>query len=182
MQRVSRCCTKYAKHLSALEVVDQREQGFGRQHLDLAGPRRLAALSGRADQATIVRALSLANTSGMNFGTVLANELGGTVSLSPSGDYTALGVTVANSSDVVPGKFRIFGTHSQAYSITFPQAAIFSGSGDIRVVTFMHDAGGTPTLDNDGKGLFNMGATLRLGAHPPAGTYYGNVDVIISNH
>ena len=133
-------------------------------------------------QATIVRALSLANTSGMNFGTVLANELGGTVSLSPSGDYTALGVTVANSSDVVPGKFRIFGTHSQAYSITFPQAAIFSGSGDIRVVTFMHDAGGTPTLDNDGKGLFNMGATLRLGAHLPAGTYYGKVDVIISNH
>ncbi len=133
--------------------------------------------------ATIVRPLGLTNTSGMNFGTVMPNDSGGIMSLFPSGDFTALGVTVSDKTEVKPGEFKIFGTHNQAYSITLPQTATFaSGAGTISVVTFMHDAGGTPTLDDDGKGLFNIGATLKIGARPVAGTFYGGVDVIISNH
>ncbi len=133
--------------------------------------------------ATIVRPLSLTNSSDMNFGTVLPNDSGGIMSIFPNGDITALGVTVSDKTEVKPGEFKIVGTHNQAYFITFPQAAtLASGAGTISVVTFMHDAGGTPTLDDDGKGLFNIGATLKIGAGPVAGTYYGGVDVIISNH
>ena len=37
-------------------------------------------------------------------------------------------------------------------------------------------------LDHEGIGIFNMGAILKIGARPPIdGTYYGGVDVIISN-
>ncbi len=133
--------------------------------------------------ATIVRPLSLTNTSGMNFGTVLLNDSGGILLILPSGDFTALGVTVSDKTEVKPGEFKIFGTQNQAYSITLPQTATFaSGAGSISVVTFIHDAGGTPTLDDDGKGLFNIGATLSIGAGPVAGTYYGVVDVIICNY
>ncbi len=133
--------------------------------------------------ATILRPLSLANTSGMNFGTVLANGSGGTMSLFPSGDFTALGVTVFDKTEVKPGKFKIIGTHSQVYSITFPRTAKFArGAGTISVFSFTHDAGGTPTLDDEGEGLFNIGAILSVGARPPTdGTYYGGVEVIISN-
>ena len=133
--------------------------------------------------ATILRPLSLANTSGMNFGTIMPNDSGGSISISPSGDVTALGVTVSDKTEIKPGEFQIYGTYNQAYSIMFPRTATFaSGAGTISVVTFLHDAGGTPTLDDDGKGLFNIGATLRFGARPVAGTYNGGVDVIISNH
>jgi len=38
------------EHLRALEVVNQRKQRSRRQHLDAAGPGRLAALRFRADQ------------------------------------------------------------------------------------------------------------------------------------
>ncbi len=132
--------------------------------------------------ATIVRPLGLTNTSGMNFGTVLPNDSGGIMSIFPNGDITALGVTVSDKTEVKPGEFKIVGTHNQAYFITFPQAAtLASGAGTISVVTFMHDAGGTPTLDDDGNGLFKIGATLRIGARTVAGIYDGGVDVIISN-
>jgi hypothetical protein len=149
----------------------------------VAGTPQTADSARTAVRATIVRPFGLENTSDMNFGTVLANDSGGTMSLFPSGAFTALGVTLSDETNVKPGKFRIFGTHSQAYSITLPRTVIFAGDDDaIRVVTFIHDAGGTPTLDDDGKGLFNLGATLRIGAHPSAGTYNGSVDVIISNY
>ena len=39
------------QHLGAAEMVDQRQQVGGRQHLDAPGPGRLAALARRADQA-----------------------------------------------------------------------------------------------------------------------------------
>ena len=134
-------------------------------------------------RATIVRPLSLTSASEMNFGIVLTNGFGGTLSLSPSGDFTALGVTMSDTSNVTPGKFKIFGTHNQAYSIVFARtASIETGADPISVVTFIHDAGGTPTLDDNGKGLFNIGATLRIGESPSAGSYYGSVDVIISNY
>lgn len=136
-----------------------------------------------AVHATILRPLSLANTSDMNFGTILANGSGGTMSLFPSGEFMVLGVTVSDKTKIKPGKFTIFGTHSQAYSITIARTAnIASGADAISVVTFIHDAGRTPTLDDDGKGLFKIGATLRIGARPSTGTYNGSVDVIISNY
>ena len=149
----------------------------------MAGVAQITDNSRAAVRATILHPLSLANTSGMNFGTVLANGSGGTMSLFPSGDFTAVGVTVSDKARVKPGKFTIFGTNSQAYSITFARTAnIANGADAISVATFIHDAGGTPTLDHDGKGLFNIGATLKIGARRSTGTYNGSVDVIISNY
>jgi hypothetical protein len=43
------------QHLGAAEMVDQREQVGGRQHLDPPSPRRLAPLARRADQPQIQR-------------------------------------------------------------------------------------------------------------------------------
>ena len=43
--------TRPGEDLAALEVIDQRDDGGRRQHLDLAGPGRLAALGRGADQA-----------------------------------------------------------------------------------------------------------------------------------
>jgi len=41
------------QQLRSLEVVDQRQQVGRRQHGEVAGPRRLATLGGRADQAAL---------------------------------------------------------------------------------------------------------------------------------
>lgn len=133
--------------------------------------------------ATILHPLSLTYTSSMNFGTVMPNHTGGMMLLFPNSDFTARGVTVIDKNEVKSGEFTIFGTRSQVYSITLPRTATFaSGAGTISVATFTHDAGGTPTLDLEGIGIFNMGAILKIGARPPTeGTYYGGVDVIISN-
>ena len=175
--------TKIARHGLAI--------GFGALALQsilggfpaMAGTAQIADNARTVVRATILHPISLANTSGMNFGIVLANASGGTMSIFPSGDFTTLGVTVSDKTQVKPGKFTIFGTHSQAYSITFARTAnIASGAEAISVATFIHDAGGTPTLDDDGKGLFNIGATLKIGARPSAGSYNGSVDVIISNY
>ncbi len=134
-------------------------------------------------RATIIRPLSLANASDMRFGSVMPNATAGEVSLLPNGEFSARGLDVVDSTGAKSAVFKIFGTHNQTYSITFPSDASFvNGASAIRVVSFLHDAGGTPTLDQGGNGRFNIGATLSLGQRMAPGTYNGSVDVIISNY
>lgn len=134
-------------------------------------------------RAVVVRPLSLSNLSNLSFGTVLPNESNGTISLLPSGAFTADGVSVANNAKIRSATFRISGGHNQAYTIQLPLAVTFSGDlGSIQVITFQHDAGQTPMLNQEGYGTFNVGATLTFGQGLSTRTYSGNVDIIISNY
>lgn len=143
-----------------------------------------AATEDATVKAELVKPVALAKVTGMNFGTLMTDGSAGQVSLSPSGEITSQGgVAVADRKRADPGTFKMIGDRSQAYTITFPTAATFANGDDIiKVGAFTHDAGATPLLGGDGRGGFNIGATLTLGKGQPTGTYGGAVSVIVSNN
>ncbi len=119
----------------------------------------------------------------MNFGTVIADEDGGLVSLKPDGVIIVQGALVADREKVDPASFSLYGTNSQAYTISLPKAATFvKGAGTIRVKGFVHNAGDTPRMGLDGNSNFNIGATLFLEKRQSAGFYSGSLVVTISNN
>ncbi|MFQ5775252.1 MAG: DUF4402 domain-containing protein [Kiloniellaceae bacterium] len=164
-----------------------RGLAFGSAVVALAlvfGGPQAAADAGRAMvRATVLKPVSFANVSGMNFGTLMPNGETGVVALLPNGKFTAQGVDVARDEEVKSATFKILGEDNQAYTITLPSAATFTNGRDgISVMTFVHDAGWTPTLDPKGYGHFNIGATLKLRWGQTAGVYSGSVDVVLSNN
>lgn len=156
----------------------------------------LAAYSNQAEAQTIATSsadaviatpISINNTAGLNFGSILANAtLADTVTLTAaaaptrtanSGNVTLLASTISAAA------FSVNGTANQTFAITLPAngAVTLAGPGPALAVNgFTHSAGATPTLPAAPPMTLYVGATLSVGANQTAGGYTGSFDVTVA--
>jgi hypothetical protein len=135
-----------------------------------------AQVTATADgKATIVTPITITKAVDMNFGNVAVSATAGTVILSPGGVRTLTGgvtlPTVAGT--VTAASFNITGEASYTYTIQLPSTdlTITSGSNNMSVNAFTSDPTPTGTLGSNGTQTLNVGATLNVLAHQPAGIY-----------
>ncbi len=68
-----------------------------------------------------------------------------------------------------PASVAVYGEANQTYFITLPESTTFSDGVTVFDVSgFNHNAGVTPTIDPQGTGLFNIGATISSQETPQA--------------
>ncbi len=143
-----------------------------------------ATVLAASTSANIIATITLANTTPLAFGNIIAGT-GGTVVISPDGGRTSTdGVTLQNA---VPGTAAVFGVtglDGAAYSITLPAANVIlthtDGSTTMTIDkdTFTHSVDGTPTIGTNNS--FNVGATLTVASAQTAGAYNGTYSVTVT--
>ena len=127
--------------------------------------------------ATIVTPISIANNGDLNFGNVVASLAGGTVTITPAGVRSAVGVTLpATAGTVTPAHFNVTGTANFSYSIaiTGTPVTVSSGANNMTVNAFTSTpvaGAGTGLLDGAGAQTIDVGATLVVGASQAPGFY-----------
>ena len=150
--------------------------------LQLDGDQRVTA--DFTIKVTIEAPLSIEETTGMSFGTILSPSSASTVTLSPTGNYTTTGdVTFANST-ITPGEFVVTGVGNRLVTITLPASATLSnGAQTMTVNNFTSNPTHTFTLPGTGTGksqTVKVGATLHINQQQQSGNYMGTYPVIVS--
>ncbi|HVP40048.1 MAG TPA: DUF4402 domain-containing protein [Candidatus Saccharimonadales bacterium] len=134
---------------------------------------------------TMITAIGIARTSHLNFGSVVAGALLGTVvqtaAASPVRSATG-GTTLGSASAVTPATFNVTGQANNTYAITLPSSAITISDGpdNMGVDTFTSSPSGTGTLDGSGAQTLYVGATLHVGASQASGVYSGSFSVTVT--
>ncbi len=133
--------------------------------------------------AMIVAPLTITNTAGLHFGTIMRGTTAGTVTVETDGDRTFTGgVTLSPINPVhTVATFTIEGEAGRAYTIDLPASINITGAGDPMVVaTFISDpAEGTYNPVGVSTTLL-VGATLSVAADQAAGLYTGTFDVSVN--
>ena len=150
------------------------------------GSETQAAQQSATASATIVTAVSIANTSStpLAFGTIAPGAALGTVTVSPAGVRSFDGgVSLVNSGTVSAAPFAITGTGSLVCNITMP-TSISIGDGashSMTVDTFTSSLPVATTVTlSSGAASFSVGGTLHVAASQPAGSYTGTFDVSVA--
>ncbi len=146
--------------------------------LGFAGSAFAASATATAS-ATIVQAITLANTVPLSFGSIAPSTTGGNVVVGTADTRTSCTGGNFCSGAVTSANFTVAGAPSYNYSITLPAAAAsLTGAGSPMAVTaFAHNAGATPALSATGTASFKVGGSLAVGANQAAGLYTGSFSV-----
>jgi len=148
----------------------------------VTGSAFAASVTGTAN-ATIVTALSVSETTQMNFGSVSPDSSSATtVQLD-----TADGVTSPDGAGLVggtpaSGAFSVTGFGSATFAITLPANGVvtLTGAGPaMSVDNFVDSLGGAGALST-GSATFTVGADLSVGAGQTAGAYTGSYTVTVN--
>ena len=139
-----------------------------------------ASTTGNA-QATIVTPIAIAETQGMNFGSIGPDTAASTVVLDTAGGVTSGTAQLVPGSGAAAGIFAVTGEATYTYAITLPASAtLTSGANTMTVDTWSTTTGsGTATLDGTGNDTVNVGATLHVGGGQAAGTYTGTYTITV---
>jgi hypothetical protein len=145
-----------------------------------------ASASGTATSnagASIVSALSISNTVGLQFGQIAPTVLIGTVTVSTAGARTSSGgVTLGNGIAATAASFAVTGGANSTYAITLPTSITIAdvGAFSMAVDTFVSNPLTTGTLSGAGTQTLLVGATLHVGASQTANPYTGTFDVTVA--
>lgn len=122
--------------------------------------------------ALIIAPLQLAEVSSMDFGTLAASGVAGTVVLDLSNGRTAGGgVSLVAGGSEASGQFTIQGEAAQAFTLSVSAAATLeNGAGDQMTANGFTENGNAVVLTG-GADAFQVGATLNVGVNQPAGAY-----------
>ena len=130
--------------------------------------------------AAIRAAISLIESTQLDFGVIDADVAGDTITILPAGTVSATGLSVSSGSPA-PGAWAATGDASASVTISFSAGDTLTGPGTAMALdNFAHDAGGTPAFDGGGALAFAVGADLTVGAAQLAGTYNGSYDVTVN--
>jgi Domain of unknown function (DUF4402) len=154
-----------------------------------AGFSAVPAEAARRDagaEATIVRRLSFVKDEDLEFGSIIAQASAGTIIVAPSGARTKTGGPILVGSAYQPARFAGYGTFNQQVQVsmganTYTVPRITGGAPTMTLDTFVIGSTPTAVLTTTptvfriaaANGVFNfpLGATLRVRANQPAGTY-----------
>jgi len=134
--------------------------------------------------ATIITPISIEKKVDLNFGNIVANSTGGTVTIAT--DNTPKYNKVAAPS--IPGtrsaaSFEVKGFAGVTYSIELPKTITLTKDGGKETMTvdnFVSNPSGTGLLSASGSQTVNVGATLNVAANQVAGTYKNTTDLKVT--
>jgi hypothetical protein len=148
-----------------------------------AATANAAGTASSAVSAEIINAISISNTTGLQFGEIVASATAGTVVVSTASVRTGSGGVVLDSTiPVSASSFAVTGDPTSAYSITLPSSiTLTAGANTMTVDSFvsnptvaaggMLSAGGTQTL--------LVGASLHVGVSQAVAVYSGTYNVTV---
>ncbi len=135
------------------------------------------------------RAISLANTFGLNFGVIMPLATSGTLRVTPTGSggtgsppggpFVATNVHMVDSSALRRASFEVTGIPGAPFIVTLPETATVSNGTDSMQLDAFTRAGST-TLNASGISIISVGATLSVAAAQAPGTYAGSFDVTVN--
>ena len=129
--------------------------------------------------AIIVAAITLTESTQLDYGAITADPAGDTVTITSAGVVSSTGSSTFSGSPA-GGVWAATGAASTAVTISFSTGDTLTGPGTAMPLgTFTHDAGGSPAFDGSGDLAFNVGANLTVGATQTAGTYSGAYSVTV---
>ncbi len=132
--------------------------------------------------ATIISAITIVNSIGLQFGQIAPSASAGTVSVDTTGARTSTGgVTLTSSIPTTAASFLVAGAPSNTYAITLPSSTTIAfGLNSMTVDTFVSVPGPIGTLSITGTDTINVGAKLHVGASQATGVYAGTFDVTVA--
>lgn len=145
-------------------------------------PAHAQSQSGTA-VSTVLNSLSVANTTDLDFGTLVAGTTAGTVTIAPaSGARTTTGGVAAAGGSPGAATFVATGVINRLYLITLPSVAtvLTNGTGGTMTVTnFAHDAGFLPRFLSGPVATIHVGGRLNVGANQADGNYSGTFNLTV---
>lgn len=128
--------------------------------------------------AQIIAALTLAQNAKLDFGSIVADATGGTVTMSQGGVRDCGTLVCSAQKKGAAAAFAVTGEPSYTYAITLPGTSFNIANGtNSMAVTVSGPA--TGTLDGTGNGTFNVGGSLTVGANQVKGAYTGTYSVSV---
>lgn len=126
--------------------------------------------------ATVAQALSVSETTGMNFGTFSVDTAG---TINTSGGVSGGVVTIGGPFN--PGIFEVQGGDSAAYVVSGdPTVSLDDGGPGVPMVADLTYPSGTQILNASGMGTFNVTGLLHVNAAQAAGNYTGSYNVNVN--
>ena len=142
----------------------------------------LAVLLGTSSPPALAacnKAITVAETQQMNYGTIAVTSGGGTVTMAAAGTVTAPGGFTL-SGLTAAGSFHVTGTNNCAVTISFVAGSLTGPGTAMQIQNFTTNAGASPTLNPAGGQLnFNVGADLVVNAGQAGGSYSGAYTVTV---
>ncbi|MGA7617408.1 MAG: DUF4402 domain-containing protein [Thermoanaerobaculia bacterium] len=139
-----------------------------------------SATASASANATIVPGLTLTKTADLNFGNIVQDATGGTVSVPTSGAETSTGPVLLGVANAAA--FDVTGDGNRTFSVTLPASPLSISDGVASTMTvnnFKDSCGGTCTLAT-GAQSFTVGADLIVGASQTIGSYTGSFNVTVA--
>lgn len=125
--------------------------------------------------ATITRFLSITNVSNLEFGTVSAGAVAGSVRVDSEGKRSATGGVVINPNGAfTPARFVIQGKPNGSFTVTLPKRVeLTDNTGNTIAVDNIRPSTPTGRLDTDGAMELSVGGQINLDANQSTGDYTG---------
>lgn len=134
--------------------------------------------------AVIIAPLSITNTAGLHFGTIMRSATAGTVSIATDGTRSSLGgVTLSALAPVHSvATFDLEGESGNEVLITLPASTtITNGTQTMTVDNFVSDPDdANPVTLGGAATVLSVGATLNVAAGQASGAYTGTFDVTVN--
>ena len=128
----------------------------------------------------IFQQIAVSEPQSINFGSISAAAEGDTISIQPDGTVTTQNGSTISGGSVSPGQFAAAGSPNASINISFTDGTLTGSGPAMQISNFQHNAGGTPTFDEEGNITFNVGADLIINSGQVAGSYSGTYEVSIS--
>jgi len=131
--------------------------------------------------AEIIEPIIITKNTDMDFGAIESNINGGDIELTPQGiRNTTESIKLSDKRTVSNASFKIMGQPKYNYSITLPNNAnLNNNSNQLIVDSFTSYPSGTGTIDDNGNGTINIGATLHMNPNQSVGIYSNDNGLIV---
>ena len=129
--------------------------------------------------ANIVQAITIAENTVLNFGTIVPTTSAANVSVDTA-SVRSCGAGLTCSGTAASGNFTATGTASQGVNISVGGATTLTGAGAPMALSGLTLSNATATLSAGGTTTFTVGGTLTVGASQAAGVYSGTYTVNVN--
>jgi hypothetical protein len=136
-----------------------------------------AATDSAEARARVLAALTLTNTSALEFGAVVASGTAGTVQIAVGGGRTCAGGITCSGTVSAAGFDVTGGTASEFVTINADPSVTLAGPGGNTMTASLIESSNLVQLDATGEASFTVGGTLTVAASQAQGNYVGNFDV-----
>lgn len=130
--------------------------------------------------AEIVSPITITDGTDLDFGRIIGNTAGGTVTVDTDSERTADNDNLlAPSTTVQAASFTVKAAEGYNYKITIPTVNL-AGSGDAMPVVFTSSLGNTNVLGTGENQTLTVGGALTVNANQAEGAYTGTVEVTVA--